>query len=67
MREQFLRILGAGHLHPRKKLVSNLAEGLSLDKANILQLCLSMGLGESVRAGELNMGEWYRLVQNLAI
>jgi 16S rRNA (adenine1518-N6/adenine1519-N6)-dimethyltransferase len=63
--EQFLQILGAGHLHPRKKLVSNLAEGLLIDKKNILQLCLSMGFGESVRAGELSMGEWDRLVSSL--
>jgi 16S rRNA (adenine1518-N6/adenine1519-N6)-dimethyltransferase len=63
--EQFLQILGAGHLHPRKKLVSNLAEGLLIDKKSILQLCLSMGLGESVRAGELCMGEWERLVPSL--
>jgi 16S rRNA (adenine1518-N6/adenine1519-N6)-dimethyltransferase len=62
-RERFLQILGAGHLHPRKKLVSNLAEGLMLNKSNMLSLCLNTGLGENVRAGELSIGEWVQLVE----
>jgi 16S rRNA (adenine1518-N6/adenine1519-N6)-dimethyltransferase len=61
-RDQFLRVLGAGHLHPRKKLVSNLAEGLGISKWEIEELCLNIGLKESVRAGELSMEEWEALV-----
>ena len=33
---EFLRVLGAGYLHPRKLLASNLAEGLNTDKSKIL-------------------------------
>ena len=35
---EFLRVLGAGYLHPRKLLASNLAEGLGVDKSKILTI-----------------------------
>jgi 16S rRNA A1518/A1519 N6-dimethyltransferase RsmA/KsgA/DIM1 with predicted DNA glycosylase/AP lyase activity len=65
--EQFLQILGAGHLHPRKKLVSNLAEGLMTNKSDMLRLCQEAGLGENARAGELSMGEWEGLIQHFYV
>ncbi|MBI1961009.1 MAG: ribosomal RNA small subunit methyltransferase A [Candidatus Liptonbacteria bacterium] len=54
-------ILKAGFSHPRKLLINNLAEGLSIPKKSLLRAWSVLGLSPGVRAQELSLVQWEKL------
>ncbi|MDO8444431.1 MAG: 16S rRNA (adenine(1518)-N(6)/adenine(1519)-N(6))-dimethyltransferase RsmA [bacterium] len=61
--KEFFHLVHIGFASKRKTLVNNLAAGLHLDKEKSLAIIKSIGLNENVRAQELSIGEWVKLVQ----
>ena len=60
---QFARLVKVGFSARRKKLANNLAAGLQLEKSAARQLLVSIGLKETVRAQELSLSKWYKLLE----
>lgn len=63
--KHFFNILHAGFSHPRKLLVSNLADSLSMPKEKIFALCEKCGIKKEARASELSVEQWFQLVNFL--
>lgn len=59
---EFFRIVKIGFSQKRKMLKNNLANGLHIGQDEACELVVSAGLGERVRAQELSIGDWERVV-----
>lgn len=66
-RKKYLRFVKACFLHPRKLLISNLEEGLSLKKEMTSEVLKKMGLSEKSRAGELTLEKFLQLFRELSL
>lgn len=55
---QLTRVIKAGFSQKRKKLVSNLAVGLELDKKEASKIIQDCGLRSDVRAQQLSLDQW---------
>jgi len=60
---QFFRIVKAGFSAKRKTLANNLANGLHLDKTEAEEAIKKIGLQPNVRAQELSISDWKKLVE----
>lgn len=65
--KDFFRVLRAGFSHPRKVIISNIAEALSLEKKSIGNLFQEIGIQEKARPSELSIEQWFLLVQRLGL
>ena len=63
--KQFLKIVGAGFISPRKKLLSNLANTLGINKELLLSHFKQLDFRETVRAEELGMEKWQKLIEKI--
>ena len=66
-RRKYLKFVKACFLHPRKFLISNLEEGLSLKKEMTAEILKKMGLSEKSRAGELTLDKFLELYKELSL
>ncbi len=64
--EAVMRVAKAGFASPRKKLISNLASHLAIDKAELQKAFQAVKLGENARAEELSPSMWARLAAELS-
>lgn len=60
--KKFLKSTSAGFVAPRKKLLSNLANSLGIEKGKLSQIFATMGLLETARAEELDLIQWKALI-----
>ena len=58
----FFRLVHIGFSAKRKTLVNNLMVGYQLEREKIIDMLKSLGLKETVRAQELSVEDWKRLV-----
>gem|GEM_PF-1222871 len=63
--KKFLNIVSAGFVSPRKKLISNLASRFPIPKEQFADIFKKLNLTETVRAEELGIGEWRKLLSLL--
>lgn len=61
--ELFFKVVKAGFKNKRKQLWRNLSDGLKLDKEEIKQILISVVGNEKVRAEELSVNEWEKIVE----
>ena len=61
----FFRVVKAGFLQKRKKLRSSLAAGLNMQKTEIDQLLVKVGLDPEARAQELSIEQWQMLAKEI--
>ncbi len=61
-RKRFFGIVRAGFGAKRKTLVNNLSVGLSLSKSEITEILRKLELSPTIRAQELSISDWQRLV-----
>lgn len=66
-REDFLKFVKACFLHPRKLMISNLQEAMSISKENSLAVLKTMGFDELVRAQDLSPGQFVQLAKGLGL
>lgn len=59
--EKALKIAKIGFISPRKKLINNLSAGLAMPKENLSPVFSGLGIGENIRAEELEPNDWLRL------
>ena len=64
--KKFFRIVRAGFSAKRKTLANNLATGLQIDKKIVEQLLKTVGFLPTVRAQELGVADWKKLVALLS-
>ena len=62
--EQFFKFAKAGFAQKRKQLWKNLAEGLKLDKDKVKAVLNEVVGNEKVRAEELGVEEWGKIISN---
>lgn len=60
--EAFLRLVGFGFSQKRKKLTNSLAAGLHLETADVRLLLEKAGIRDDVRAENLEISDWCRLL-----
>ncbi len=63
--EDFFRIVKAGFLHPRKKLINNLSEGLIINKEKTSSWLLNNNIDPARRAETLSLKDWQGLTKGL--
>ncbi|MCX6808430.1 MAG: 16S rRNA (adenine(1518)-N(6)/adenine(1519)-N(6))-dimethyltransferase RsmA [Candidatus Berkelbacteria bacterium] len=63
----FFHLVHIGFASKRKTLANNLSAGFHIDKNLAADIIKSIGLNESVRAQELSLDEWSRLLEELGI
>lgn len=63
--EQFFDVVRAGFSHPRKQLWSNLAERFPAQKELMKNILLEVTGNEKIRAEELGVDQWKRIVERL--
>ncbi len=63
--ERFFKLLRAGFAHKRKKLISNLAGGLGIQKTGLEEIFKVLPLESTVRPEELSLDQWLRLLDHL--
>lgn len=63
--KDFFRLVHVGFASKRKTLVNNLAAGYHLDKKKASDIIKSIGLDENIRAQELSLDDWQKLVSKL--
>lgn len=63
--KQFLKITSAGFSAPRKKLLSNLANTLHIQKDILHTTFEQLGILETARAEELGIENWKKLIQRI--
>lgn len=63
----FFKLVKIGFSSPRKKVVSNLANGLHRDRGEIEEVFSSLGLGTNSRAQDLDIKNWQALLQDLVL
>lgn len=61
--KNFFRCVRIGFSSPRKTLLNNLAAGYKLDKENIKNILEKIKLNEFVRAQELSINDWQKLIR----
>lgn len=67
-KEFFFKLVRAGFLHPRKKLLSNLVKGLKLNKELIENIFKNIKINKKARAQELSLKDWisiYNCLKNM--
>ena len=64
--KDFLRIVKFGFSQKRKKLSNSLSAGLHLEPAEVRELLKSAGIKDDVRAEDLKIGDWERLMKILS-
>ena len=64
--KDFFRVLRAGFSHPRKVIISNIAEALSLEKKSISNLFQEIGIQEKARPSELSIEQWFFVAKKLS-
>ena len=64
-RERFFKIVRAGFSHPRKILISNLADGLNMNKNDLEKAFTTLAIPLKSRAENLAVAEWIKLAKNL--
>jgi len=62
--ERFFKFARAGFAKKRKQLWKNLSEGLGLDGEKVKKTLLEVAGNEKVRAEELGVGEWKRVISD---
>lgn len=62
--DDFFRVVKAGFLHPRKKLINNLAEGLTMNKEAVLCWLASSKIDPASRAETLTIKNWLDLTND---
>lgn len=60
--KRFFDVIHAGFAHKRKVLIKNLEEGLGLQKETLQKMWESLELSHNVRAEELKVEDWLKLV-----
>lgn len=65
--EKLFKIIKIGFANKRKKLISNLAKELKIEKQGLKAVFSSLGWKENLRAEELGLEEWLRLTQILDV
>jgi len=65
--KQFFRIIKAGFLHPRKKLVSNLHESLGVPKDKIESVFREFGMPDTIRAQNVSLSQWITITHVIAV
>ena len=60
----FFKIIKAGFSSPRKKLISNLSQGLKIRKERLEEIFNRNNISKDVRAEKLLIEEWNKLVYN---
>ena len=60
-----IKTIKAGFIHPRRLIVSNLAEELGLKKENVIQIFEKLGWDKKLRAQNLNISDWEKLSEHL--
>lgn len=63
--EKILRLAKIGFSSRRKKLLSNLSTGLKISKEKLIDIFSGIGLGQNIRAEELNKDDWLKLAENI--
>lgn len=63
--KEIFRLIKIGFSAKRKKLINNLAAGLKLDKAETAALLSSAGIGLDVRAEDLDLEDWVKILKSL--
>jgi 16S rRNA (adenine1518-N6/adenine1519-N6)-dimethyltransferase len=58
----FFRLVKAGFSSPRKKVVSNLANGLHMERAKVEEWFNDLGLDTNLRAQDLSIANWQQLL-----
>lgn len=61
----FSKVVSAGFSQKRKKLDKNLADGLNINKQQILNVLKEQGISANARAQELTLEQWQKLVKIL--
>jgi len=62
---KFLKMTSAGFISPRKKLLSNLANTLHIPKEELLKIFEQLGFPETIRAEELDLENWKKLIEKI--
>lgn len=63
--KRFLKITSAGFISPRKKLISNLTNTLQINKELLLTYFEQLGFLETVRAEEVEIRKWMKLIEKI--
>lgn len=63
--ELFFTVVKAGFSSPRKKLLGNLAQGLSIEKEKILSAFTDLSINHDARPGQLTLAQWTALAPTL--
>jgi len=63
----FFRVMKAGFANKRKQLWRNLSEGLQLDKDKVKNILKNKVGNEMIRAEELSVAQWKKIINNLDI
>ncbi len=63
--EIFFKLIKAGFSSPRKLLIKNLSEGLTLEKDDLKKLFEKINLNPKIRAEDLKLQDWLNLSGNL--
>ncbi len=64
--KDFLRIVKFGFSQKRKKLSNSLGAGLHIEPAEVRELLKSAGIKDDVRAEDLKIGDWEKLMKVLS-
>lgn len=64
--EDFLRIVKFGFSQKRKKLSNSLSAGLHLEPAEVRDILIKVGIEPDIRAEDLGIGDWERLMKVLS-
>ena len=62
-RERFARIVKAGFSHPRKQLINNFSQGLSLSRQTVEKWLMKNNIESRQRAESLSLDDWLNLVR----
>lgn len=60
--KRFLSVTSAGFSAPRKKVLSNLANALHMEKEILQEMFNELGLLETARAEEMDIQKWKELI-----
>lgn len=64
--KEFFEVVRAGFAHPRKQLWSNLAEKFPAHKEHIKSILKDVAGDEKIRAEELSVEQWKKIVQEMS-
>jgi len=63
--QSIIKTIKAGFLHPRRLLLSNLAEGLEIEKSKITSIFASLNWDTQLRAQNLTVADWKKISVSL--